>query len=84
MGFQVSNLLAQVFPQFDIFRISSSGVSLAGVAAASPALGIGFTGFSPLSSITPAVANDPNFGTNVTPPGVDMGCYQTNGTGNQH
>jgi hypothetical protein len=28
---------------------------------------------------------DPIYGaTEVTPPGADLGCYQFNGTGNQH
>jgi hypothetical protein len=47
----------------------------------SPAIGKGFTGFS-------AVANvpvDANFGSGgITPPGKDIGCYQADGTGNQH
>jgi hypothetical protein len=47
----------------------------------SPAIGKGNTNFSPLG----VVPIDPNFGaTAITAPGADMGCYQSNGTGNQH
>lgn len=47
----------------------------------SPAIGKGYTGFS----VYGAVKVDPVFGvTELTPPGADMGAYQTNGTGNQH
>jgi len=46
----------------------------------SPAIGAGTTGFQPIS-----VHVDANFGaTEVTPPGKDIGCYQSDGTGNQH
>jgi hypothetical protein len=49
----------------------------------SPAIGKGTTtAFTP---ITAGIPVNPNFGaTEITPPGVDMGCYQTNGKGNQH
>jgi hypothetical protein len=44
-------------------------------------VGKGFTGFSPRGD----VPIDPIFGvTELTPPGRDIGAYQTNGTGNQH
>ena len=47
----------------------------------SPAIGKGYTGFSPITN----VPVDPNFGSSgITPPGKDLGCYQTDGTGNQH
>jgi hypothetical protein len=47
----------------------------------SPLIGKGFTGFSPLV----VVPLDLIYGaTEVTPPGVDLGCFQINGTGNQH
>jgi hypothetical protein len=49
--------------------------------ASSPAIGKGYTGFGPLG----VVPVDPNYGaTAITPPGSDMGAYQSNGTGNQH
>jgi hypothetical protein len=49
----------------------------------SPAIGKGTTtAFQP---ITTGIPIDPNFGSSgITPPGKDMGCYQSNGTGNQH
>lgn len=49
--------------------------------AASPAIGKGTTSFTSLS-VVPLSAN---FGaTAITAPGADIGCYQSNGTGNQH
>jgi hypothetical protein len=49
--------------------------------ATSPAIGKGYTGFSPLA----VVKVDQVFGvTEITPPGKDIGAYQSNGTGNQH
>jgi hypothetical protein len=51
--------------------------------ASSPAAGKGTTtAFAP---ITTGIPIDPNFGSNgITGPGKDMGCYQLDGTGNQH
>jgi len=49
----------------------------------SPLIGKGYTG----SGLQPLVVVpvDPVYGaTEVTPPGADLGCYQTNGRGNQH
>ncbi|CAN5221182.1 hypothetical protein BH09BAC6_BH09BAC6_27160 [soil metagenome] len=47
----------------------------------SPCIGKGFTGFAPRGDV-PVNAK---FGvTELTPPGKDIGAYQTNGTGNQH
>ena len=47
----------------------------------SPAIGKGFTGFTPFG----VVAVDPVYGvTEYNQPGVDIGCYQYNGKGNQH
>ena len=47
----------------------------------SPAIGKGYKGFSPLA----VVPVDPVYGaTEITPPGKDLGCYQYDGTGNQH
>jgi len=49
----------------------------------SPAVGAGTTtAFSP---ITQGIPVDPNFGSSgITAPGKDMGCYQLDGSGNQH
>jgi hypothetical protein len=47
----------------------------------SPLIGKGNTSVTPLT----VVPIDPIFGaTAVTLPGADLGCYQFNGTGNQH
>jgi hypothetical protein len=47
----------------------------------SPLIGKGTTSVKPLI----VVPIDPIYGaTEVTPPGADLGCYQFNGTGNQH
>ena len=46
----------------------------------SPAIGKGFTGFSIIGS----VPQGGNFGANITSPGIDIGAYQSNGSGNQH
>jgi len=49
--------------------------------AGSPAIGKGYTAFSPIVN----VPVDKNFGSSgITPPGKDIGCYQSDGTGNQH
>jgi len=49
--------------------------------ASSPALNKGFTGFTPLNN----VKVDPIYGaTEVTLPGKDIGCYQSDGSGNKH
>jgi len=47
----------------------------------SPAIGKGYIDFTPNFT----VPVDPIFGASIlTGPGSDMGCYQSNGTGNQH
>jgi hypothetical protein len=49
--------------------------------ASSPAIGKGYKGFSPIMN----VPIDPTFGSSgITGPGTDLGCYQTDGSGNQH
>ena len=49
--------------------------------SSSPAIGKGTTSFTPFSN----VPISSTFGaTEVTAPGLDMGCYQSNGTGNKH
>ncbi|MHB8206623.1 hypothetical protein [Mucilaginibacter sp.] len=53
--------------------------------AGSPAIGKGTLTSTTYPFITAGIPIDPNFGSSgITPPGVDMGCYQSNGTGNQH
>ncbi|MDQ2721002.1 MAG: hypothetical protein M3Z26_14745 [Bacteroidota bacterium] len=47
----------------------------------SPAIGKGYQGFSPITN----VPIDLNFGSSgITGPGKDIGCYQSDGSGNQH
>ena len=47
----------------------------------SPCIGAGFIGFTPRAD----VIVDLRLGaTEITPPGKDIGCYQSNGRGNQH
>jgi hypothetical protein len=67
------------FPLFSITAVGSYNFHLQ---PGSPLLGKGTT-----SGVTPytVVPVDPVYGaTEVTPPGIDLGCYQSNGTGNQH
>jgi hypothetical protein len=85
-----SSLLHQNNPKFVNFPLPSPydviGVSFASgydfhLASGSPALGKGYTSFSPVS----AVPVSTNFGaTELTAPGTDIGCYQASGNGNQH
>jgi hypothetical protein len=52
------------------------------LAAGSPAIGKGFTGFSPLSNGVPV---SEKFGaTEITGPSADIGAYPSNGKGNKH
>lgn len=49
--------------------------------ASSPAVGKGYQSFTGITN----VPVDPNFGSSgITGPGKDIGCYQTDGSGNQH
>jgi hypothetical protein len=48
----------------------------------SPAIGKGYTGFTPLNA-TSAITN-PAFKATVTPPNKDLGAFPTDGSGNQH
>lgn len=51
----------------------------------SPAIGKGTTDAKLIAPITAGIPIDPNFGSSgITLPGADIGCYQSNGTGNQH
>lgn len=46
----------------------------------SPAIGKGYTNFQPIAS----VPQGGQYGATITPPGIDIGAYQINGSGNQH
>jgi len=52
--------------------------------ATSPCIGKGNTGFSPLHLVPLATSTNPVGVTEYTMPGKDIGCYQSDGTGNQH
>ena len=53
--------------------------------ATSPALGKGTADATKIAPLNATQVTNANFKpTEVTLPGVDMGCYQSNGTGNQH
>jgi hypothetical protein len=47
----------------------------------SPCINAGFTGFAPRADV---ILNARYGASEITPPGKDIGCYQSNGRGNQH
>ncbi|MBA4198740.1 MAG: hypothetical protein C0459_14420 [Chitinophaga sp.] len=61
--------------------ISTVGSYSFALKLSSPCIGVGFTGFSPRADVQ---INNRYGATEITPPGKDMGCYQSNGRGNQH
>jgi hypothetical protein len=64
-----------------LFSVTAVGNYNFHLQANSPLLGRGYTNITPLN----VVPLDPIYGaTELTPPGVDLGCYQFNGRGNQH
>ncbi len=66
------------FRLMDITTVSSFNFTLQ---SGSPAIGKGYTGFTPLK----AVAEDAVYGaTEITQPGSDIGAFQSNGRGNLH
>ncbi|MBK0381802.1 hypothetical protein I5M32_02415 [Pedobacter sp. SD-b] len=69
-------------PQSNFKKISTVGTYDFHLSASSPCVGKGTTtAFSPLN----VVPVDPNYGSSeITPPGKDIGAFQTDGTGNQH
>jgi len=70
--------LPQSGPLFSITAVGSYNFHLQ---PTSPLIGKGNKNITPLV----VVPLDPTYGaTEVTPPGADLGCYQSNGTGNQH
>lgn len=62
---------------FNMNRVGSQNLRLA---PGSPAIGVGYTGFTPVNIITETGER----GANVTPPSADLGAYPTDGSGNQH
>ena len=87
-----SSLVQKNNPMFYNFPLPvTGGIPLAGIQAVasfdfrlqsgSPAIGKGYTSFSPLA----VVPVDPVYGvTEITLPGIDIGAFQSNGNGNQH
>jgi hypothetical protein len=64
-----------------LFSITAIGNYNFHLQPGSPLIGKGNTSIAPLI----VIPLDPIYGaTEVTPPGADLGCYQINGTGNQH
>jgi len=72
---------------------AEDGVSVKGstftfhLVSGSPAIGKGYTGFSAFANIANPVTADvknAQFAPIVSAPGVDIGCYQVNNSGNQH
>lgn len=67
-----------------IYQASVDGYNFR-LQSGSPAIGKGTTDSKLIAPITAGIPVDPNFGSSgITLPGADMGCYQSNGTGNQH
>lgn len=90
-----SNLVTANNPQFVNFPLPAKVGHLIDVQAvgsfdfhlqsSSPAIGKGYTSFTPISISTNHIPKDANYGaTDITLPGADIGCYQINGKGNQH
>jgi hypothetical protein len=50
----------------------------------SPAIGKGTTDATKIAPLSATLVTNADLKATVTMPGVDMGCYQSNGTGNQH
>ncbi len=50
----------------------------------SPAIGVGYTGFSPLQVPAITAIINPDLAVTYTSPNKDLGAYPTDGTGNQH
>jgi len=67
---------------FNLGDISFVGTSDFHLQATSPAIGKGFTGFTPVETGIPV---DKNFGSSeILAPGKDVGAFQSDKTGNQH
>ena len=86
---QIDALAGKNNPKFVNFPLpeSATPVSIAYAAgfdfhlqSGSPAVGKGYTAFSPIAS----VPQGGTYGANITAPGHDIGAYQSDGSGNQH
>jgi hypothetical protein len=66
---------------YNLRDVNTVGSYNFGLKLNSPCIGVGYTGFSPRGD----VPVDPKYGlTELTPPGKDLGAYQSNGKGIQH
>ena len=94
VAYNASTLAGQNNPLFENFPLPITGISRLQdincvgsfsfkLKSNSPAIGKGKTDFAPLNS-TAATVTNPKFKVNQTAPGIDIGCYQSNGTGNKH
>jgi len=90
MAYDGSSLVGKNNPQFVNYPLPNlnfaTQASVDGfdfhLQSGSPAVGKATQSFSP---VTAGIPVDPNFGSSgITPPGKDIGAYQTDGTGNQH
>ncbi|HEY9194984.1 MAG TPA: hypothetical protein VIM77_01920 [Mucilaginibacter sp.] len=61
-------------------NIVTIGTSNFRIKTSSKAVNKGYVDFSPIRSVTATGS----YGTTITPPGKDIGAYQSDGTGNQH
>lgn len=84
-------LVGQNNPKFVNFPLPVTGVvslyNFVGtydfhLSSGSPAIGKGYTAFTPLNA-TSAI-NRSDLKATVTPPSIDLGCYPMDGSGNQH
>jgi hypothetical protein len=76
----VSFTLPQVAPHLrDVNYIGTANFRLG---SGSPAIGKGFTSFSPINSVS--AITDPFLRATISLPNADLGAYTTDGSGNQH
>ena len=89
MQYDVTSLVAQNNPLFLNYPLPNANYQTQSsvdaynfhLQSGSPAIGKGYQSFTPIMNIP----IDANFGSSgITGPGKDMGCYQADGTGNQH
>ena len=74
------NFVNYTLPNLQFADIDYVGSYNFKLASNSPAIGKGYTGFTPYTKV---LVNS-NYGATVTAPGSDIGAYQSNGSGNQH
>jgi hypothetical protein len=89
--YNAPTLIGQNNPKFVNFPLPVTGIltlyNFVGnynfrLQSGSPAIGVGYTNFSPLNA-TAAITN-PYLKATVTPPSKDLGAFPTDGKGNQH